>query len=160
MSGKGWKADTLSLTVSHIGEAGPLQRNFHFEGVSVVRWGDRLIDLHNAYDLEAFGTDLSGGEVNLSFTRNAHAIDPDGLPSRVTLTCGGTVRVAFNDLSAIAAPLHDEGIEIAYFDEGCDWLSFLDEDLARQQEPQGLYVSFINGFAVRIFCDEATFATQ
>ena len=76
------------------------------------------------------------------------------------MTCSDNVRVAFNDLRAIAAPLDDEGIEIAYFDQGCDWLSLLDEELARRQEPQGLHVSFINGFALRIFCEEATFATH
>lgn len=137
-----------------------MKRNFRFDGTSVVRWDERFIDLHNAYDLEGFGTDLSGGEVTLSFRRNEYAIDPDKLPSNVTLTCTGEARVAFNDLSAIAAPLDDEGIEIAYFDEGCDWLSFLDEDIARRQKPQGLHVSFGNEFAVRIFCDEVTFATH
>jgi hypothetical protein len=137
-----------------------VKRNFQFDFISVVRWQDRFIDLHNAYDLEGFGTDLNGGEVNLSFRRNGHAIDPEKLPSKVTLTCTGNVKVAFNDLSAIAAPLDDEGIEIAYFDEGCDWQSILDEDIARRQVPQGLHVSFINGLVVRIFCDEVTFATQ
>lgn len=138
----------------------PLKRNFEFDPMSVVRWGDRVVDLHNAYDLEHFGTDLSGSEVTLTFSRNGYAIDPGGLPSRVTLTCRGNVKVAFNNLGAIAAPIDDEGIEIAYFDEGCDWLSCLDEEIARRQEPQGLHVSFINGFAVRIFCDEATLATR
>src|SRR5688572_29282488 len=88
-------------------EARPLRRNFQFDGVSVVRWGDSFIDLHNAYDLEAFGTEPTGSEVYLSFKRNAHAIDPDRLPSKVALTCSGSVRVAFNDLTAIAAPLDD-----------------------------------------------------
>lgn len=137
-----------------------MKRNFEFGHVTVVRWGDRFIDLHNAYDLGHFGTEMSGSEVKLIFSRNGYAIDPSGLPSSVTLTCSGNVRVAFNDLSAIAAPLDSEGIEVAYFDEGCDWLSFLDEEIARQQEPQGLHVSFTNGFAVRIFCDEVTLVTQ
>jgi len=137
-----------------------LKRNFEFDHLTVVRWGDRFIDLHNAYDLHTFGTDMSGSEVKLTFRRNDYAIDPSILPSTVTLTCSGNVRVAFNNLSAIDAPLDSEGVEIAYFDEGCDWRSFLDEEIARRQEPQGLHVSFINGFAVRIFCDEATLATQ
>ena len=141
-------------------EASTLRRNFEFDGFSVVRWGDRFIDLHNAYDLESFGTDLTGREVRLSFTRNEHAIDPNKLPSKVTLACTGNVRVAFNNLGELAAPLNDEGIEIAYFDEGCDWLSFLDEGIARSQEPQGLHVSFINGLAVRIYCDEAALAVH
>lgn len=137
-----------------------MKRNFEFDGFSVVRWGDRFIDLHNAYDLESLGTDLTGSEVRLSFSRNEHAIDPHKLPSKVTLSCTGNVRVAFNNLGEIAAPLNDEGIEIAYFGEGCDWLSFLDEDIARSQEPQGLHVSFINGLAVRIFCDDAAIAVD
>jgi hypothetical protein len=137
-----------------------LIRNFEFDFVTVVRWSDRFVDLHNAYDLECFGTDLSGSEVKLAFGRNAHAIDPDRLPRRVTLTCSGNVRMAFNNLSDIAAALDGEDIEIAYFDEGCDWLSFLDEDLARRQEPQGLHVSFGNGLVIRIFCDKAIFATE
>jgi len=142
------------------GGAITLKRNFQFDGISVVRWGDRFIDLHNAYDLKSFGTDLTGREVKLSFTRNEHAIDHDKLPSKVTLSCTGNVRVAFNDLCEIAGPFDDEGIEIAYFDEGCDWLSFLDEGTAQSQEPLGLHVSFINGLAVRIFCDAATLTTQ
>lgn len=137
-----------------------MKRNFQFDGMTVVKWGDRLIDLHNAYDLVVFGTDLSGSEVELGFERNHHAIKPETLPSRVALKCRGNVRVAFNDLCAIAAPIDHEGIEIAYFDEGCDWLSFLDEELVKREEPQGLHISFINGFAVRIFCDEAIFAVQ
>lgn len=137
-----------------------MKRNFEFEPTTVICWGDRSIDLHNAYDLESFGTDMSGSEVKLSFRRNRHAIKPDELPSKVTLTCSGNVRLAFNDLSAIAAPLNNEGIEIAYFDEGCDWLSCTDEELAHSQEPLGLHVSFINGLAFRIFCDEARLDTE
>lgn len=138
-----------------------MKRNFEFYGFSVVRWGESSVDLHNAYDLESFGTDLTGRrKVELIFTRNEHAINPDKLPSKVTLSCAGNLRVAFNDLSKIAAPLNEEGTEIAYFDEGCDWLSFLDEEIARRQEPVGLHVSFINGLAVRIYCDEATLTTQ
>jgi len=137
-----------------------LKRNFKFDGFSVVRWGNNSIDLHNAYDLESFGTDLTGSEVELGFTRNEHAIDPDKLPSKVTLICTGNVKVAFNNLGAISASLDDQGIEIAYFDEGCDWLTFLDEDIARSQEPVGLHVSFVNGLAVRIFCNETTLTTQ
>lgn len=137
-----------------------LKRNFQFDSVSVIRWNSRLIDLHNAYDLQGFGTDLSGSETSLNFTRNKNAIDPDTLPPKVTLRCTGNVKLAFNDLGAIAAPLDDEGIEIAYFDQGCDWHSFLDEQIAARQEPQGLHVSFINGFVVRISCDMATLDTH
>jgi hypothetical protein len=137
-----------------------MKRNFEFDGFSVVRWDDRLIDLHNAYDLEGFGTDLDGSEVQLKFQRNGYVIEPDKLPLEVTLTCSGNVKVAFNDLAAIAAPLNEEGIEIAYFDADCDWRSFLDEEIAQRQLPQGLHVSFVNGLALRAFCDEATFAAE
>lgn len=137
-----------------------MKRNFEFDHFTIVRWGDRFIDLHNAYDLEHFGTDMGGHEVKLSFSRNHHAINPNSLPSSVTLTCSGKVRVAFNNLSAIAAPLAHEGIEIGYFDEDCDWDSFLEEQMTHRQEPQGLHVSFINGLSVRIFCEDATLVTQ
>lgn len=137
-----------------------MKRNFEFDGSSVIRWQDRLIDLHNAYDLCGFGTNLDGSEATLDFIRNEHAIAPDRLPPKVMLVCAGNVRMAFNDLGAIAAPIDEEGVEIAYFDEGCDWSSFLDEEIAKRQEPLGLHVSFINGFAVRIFCDETTLITH
>ena len=137
-----------------------MKRNFEFDSATVVRWDDRYIDLHNAYDLEHFGTDMTGNEVKLTFSRNRHAINASGVPASVELICNGNLRIAFNNLKAIAAPLDREGIEIAYFNEDCDWLSFLDEALARQREPQGLHISFINGFAVRIFCDEVRFAAQ
>jgi hypothetical protein len=137
-----------------------VKRNFQFDGFTVVRWRDRPIDLHNAYDFESFGTDPAGAEVKLTFARSGYAIDPDKLPETATLVCTGNVRLAFNDLTTISASLDSEGVEIAYFDDGCDWLSFLDEALARSQEPQGLHVSFTNGFALRIYCDEATFAVQ
>jgi len=131
-----------------------LKRNFEFDYISVVRWGDCLIDLHNDYNLKCFGTDLTGSQVKLSFTRNEYATNSQ-LPSEVTLSCTGNVSVAFNDLCDIAAPLDDEGIQIAYFDEECDWVSFLPEDIAATQHPLGLHVSFINGLVIRIFCDEA-----
>ncbi len=56
----------------------------------------------------------------LTFMRNEHAIAPDRLPEKVTLDCKGNVKVAFNDLTAFAAPASDEGVEIAYFHDGCD----------------------------------------
>lgn len=137
-----------------------MRRNFQFDHFTVVRWRDKLIDLHNAYDLATFGTDLSGGEVVLDFRRNEHALRPDELPVRVSLTCTGNVKVAFNDLTSIAAPLDKEGIELAYFDADCDWLSFLDEDLIRTHEPLGLHLMFSNRFTIRIFCDEVVLAAQ
>jgi hypothetical protein len=135
-----------------------MKRNFEFEVITVVRWGERFIDLHNAYDIDGFGTDLGGSEVRLSFVRNEYALDLE-LPSKVALVCSGNVKIAFNDLGLLAAPLNDEGIQIAYFNDACDWLSLLDEDTARSHPPQGLHVDFINGLAVRIFCDEAALTT-
>lgn len=138
-----------------------VKRNFKFDvdlsgGFSVIAYGDRVVDLHNAYDLDQFRTDLNGSEVELTFSRNEYAIDPEGLPAKVALRCTGNVRVAFNDLNEIAAPLNDEGIEIAYFVDD-DWPQFIDEETARRVEPLGLHISFINGLVVRVFCDEATF---
>ena|GEM_PF-1989604 len=137
-----------------------MKRNFQFDGMSVVRWGDRYIDLHNAYDLEGFGTGPAGDTVEIRFKRNAYAIDPINLPRNVTLRCTGRVRLAFNDLCKIPAPIDSAGIEIAYFDGECDWLSFLDEELAQRQEPEGLHLGFGGEFAVRIFCDETLFSAD
>jgi hypothetical protein len=132
-----------------------MRRNFAFDGITVVRWGKQGLDLHNDYDLRSFGTDLAATEARLTFNRNEHAIAPDRLPEKVTLECTGNVRVAFNDLTALTASLGDEAVELAYFREGCDWTSFLDEKLARQSEPKGLDVRFTNGLVIRIACDEA-----
>lgn len=133
-----------------------MKRNFELDDFTVLRWDDKLVDLHNAYDLEQFGTSISGSEIKLTFCRNGYALDPSGLPLSVTLTCSGNVRIAFNNLGAIAAPLDKEGIEIAYFDQDCGWQTFLDEKTARRYEPAGLHISFVNGFVIRIFCDQAT----
>lgn len=142
------------------GKGWTVKRNFKFGVISVAHWEGRLLDLHNDYDLEGFGTDLDGNAVSLNFVRNEHAIDPEALPLKLTLACTGNVKVAFNDLAAVAAPLNDGGIELAYFDDACDWLSYLDEDVARSQEPRGLHVSFNSGLAIRIFCDRAMLSTR
>jgi len=137
-----------------------VKRNFRLDHPSILNVAGKHIDLHNAYDLAAFGTDLDGGQASLVFSRNGHALDKNGLPSMVKLTCSGNVRIAFNDLCAVAAPINHEGIEIAYFDAECDWWSFLDEGIAQRQEPQGIYICFNNGFAIRIACDETTASTS
>lgn len=134
-----------------------MKRNFEFDVQSAVRWHGRLVDLHNDYDLDRFGTDLNGTEVTLDFRRNEYAVHPEALPARVRLSCTGNLKLAFNDLCALAAPVNDEGIEVAYFDEHCDWQSLTDEKLAKTQEPRGLRLEFINGLTVRVFCDEAIF---
>lgn len=137
-----------------------MKRNFQFDDVSIVRWGDQCIDLHNAYDLERFATNRAGDEIEIRFKRNAHAIDPGSLPATVTLRCAGEARLAFNDLCVIMAPITNEAVEIAYFDEGCDWLSFLDEPMAQRQEPQGLHLAFDSGLVIRVFCGEAKFTVD
>ncbi len=133
-----------------------MKRNFELDDFTVLRWDDKLVDLHNAYDLGQFGTNISGNEIKLIFCRNEYALDPSGLPLSVTLTCSGNVRIAFNNLGTITAPLDKEGIEIAYFDPDCDWRTFLDEETARRYEPAGLHISFVNGLIIRIFCEQAT----
>lgn len=137
-----------------------MQRNFEFDrqsgGFSVIQFGDRVIDLHNAYDLERFGTAPDGSEVELCFVRNEYAIDPETLPAKAMLRCGGNVRLAFNDLRLLAAPSSEEGIEIAYFDMACDWSSFTTEDMANRQHPDGMHVSFTNGLVVRVYCETVT----
>ena len=135
-----------------------MKRNFEFDGFSVIRWGDRSIDLHNDYELESLGSDITGSEARLAFTQIEHA---EGLPSKVTLTCTGNVTVAFNDLRALERSLQHEGIDLAYFAEDCDWQSFIDEEMARSQAPLGLHLGFSpSDLTIRIFCDEARLATE
>jgi hypothetical protein len=134
-----------------------MKRNFKFDGITVVLLDDKFIDLHNAYDLDLLGTDMDANAATLSFSRNKYAINPDSLPPQVALRCSGSVKVAFNDLNLIVAPLNGEGIEIAYFDEHCDWESYIDETIAIQQEPIGLHVNFMNDLIVRIYCETVTF---
>jgi hypothetical protein len=134
-----------------------MNRNFKFSDTSVIRLGDKFIDLHNAYDLDLLGTDVDANAATLSFSRNQWAINPEALPPKVVLRCSGNVKVAFNNLNLIVAPLNDEGIEIAYFDANCDWDSYIDETIAIQQEPIGLHVNFMNDLIVRIYCETVTF---
>lgn len=133
-----------------------LKRNFWFAGITVIRFGDRLIDVHNSYDLECFGTDISGDTLSLSFSRSRYALDQESLPRNVTLRCTGNLKLALNNLNLIAAPLDFEGIEIAYFDRDCGWDSCIDENMAATQEPLGLHIGFINGLVVRVYCELAT----
>lgn len=137
-----------------------MKRNFEFDVMTIVKWDGKLIDLHNCYDLETFGTDFGGTVFEMAFRQNAFAIPPHELPEMVTLSCSGNLRIVFNDLCAIAAPIVDEGIEIAYFNDECGWRSFLTEELAREWGVQGLHVSFVNGLTVRIFCDEVVLTTM
>lgn len=33
-----------------------MKRNFEFDFVTVVRWAEEVLDLHNDYELKSFGT--------------------------------------------------------------------------------------------------------
>ncbi len=132
-----------------------MERNFRLDHISAIRFHDRTIDLHNAYDLDGFCTTLSGNEAALRFIRNGHAIRSETLPLRVELRCTGNVGIAFNDLGAINAPFGRHNVEIAYFDSSCDWSSFTDEAIAARQEPDGLHVCLAGDLVIRIYCDKA-----
>lgn len=57
-----------------------MRRDFEFDGMSVVEWSDKHIDLHNAYDILTFGTSREGEAALLAFRRNSRASNPDSLP--------------------------------------------------------------------------------
>ena len=52
-------------------------------------------------------------------------------------------------------PLRGDTVEVAYFDDECDWDSILDEELADRQGFEGLHISFSGGFVLRIRADAA-----
>lgn len=134
-----------------------MQRNFKFDGFSVVHFEGQIIDLHNAYEIECIGTSAEGDTATLTFRRNQYAINPKSLPDRISLRCTGNVKVAFNNLNHVIGPLNEEGIEVAYFDEHCDWDSLIDEEIAETQKPLGLHLQFMNDLVVRIYCESITF---
>ena len=137
-----------------------MRRNFKFDGFSVIHFGGQIIDLHNAYDIECIGTSEDGDAATLTFRRNQHAINPERLPERVSLSCTGNVKVAINNLNHVVGPLNEEGIEVAYFDEHCDWDSLIDEETAATQKPLGLHLQFMNELVVRIYCEAVTFESH
>ena len=62
-----------------------MKRNFRFDPISVIPYEGRTIDLHNAYDLDHFGSDPEGREVVLQFARNEHAMDQTAAPPPVVV---------------------------------------------------------------------------
>ena len=134
--------------------------NFVIHAFAEVIVADRAIDLHNLYGVANITTDQAGDRLTLRFNRDHRWPGPDGLPEAVTLTCSGNLKLAFNDLVDAPVPLREDAVELAYFDEHCEWDSFLDEDLAAIQGFEGLQVSFSGGLVLRIRADvaEVTFS--
>lgn len=125
-------------------------KNFTMHGFAELIVAGRTIDLHNLYCVAGITTDLAGGKLTVRFHRDHRWAGPDGVPDAVTLTCSGNLRLAFNDLVDAPVPLREDAVELAYYDEHCDWDFFLDEDLAAKQGFEGLHLSFSGGLVLRI----------
>jgi hypothetical protein len=133
-------------------------KNFTLHAFGEVIVADRAIDLHNLYGAASISTDLSGDAVTLRFQRDHQRPGPDGLPEAVIFTCSGNLNLAFSDLLDAPVPLRDDVVELAYYNEHCDWDAFLDEDLAATQGFEGLHLSFSGGLVLRIRADVAEVA--
>jgi hypothetical protein len=133
-------------------------KNFTIYAYAEVIVADRAIDLHNLYGVASISTDLAGDAVTLRFQRDHQWSGPDPLPEAVILTCSGNLKIAFNDLVHASVPLPDDAVEVAYYDQHCEWDSFLDEELAATQGFEGLHISFSGGFVLRISADIAEIA--
>jgi len=133
-----------------------MQKNFSIGAMGAeVIVGASPIDLHNLYSTSDISTDLAGDTITLAFDRDHRWKGPDALPERVLLKCSGNLRIAFNNLAGTAVPVGEDAVEIAYYDAGCGWEHFLDEDLATSQGFEGLHISFSGGLVLRITCASA-----
>ena len=132
-----------------------MRKNFSIHGFAEVMVARTAIDLHNLYSVSSITTDRAGDTLTVTFQRDNQLSGPEGLPTVVTLTCSGNLRVAFNDLVDTPVPLRDDAVELAYYDEDCEWDSFLDESLAAFQGFEGLQLSFSGGLVLRIRSDVA-----
>jgi hypothetical protein len=144
-----------------------MQKNFSMRGIAELVVGGKPIDLHNLYRATSISTDVAGSAITLVFQRDHEWQGPEDLPERVTLTCSGNVKLAFNDLALLTAPLSNCAVEVAYFDGDCGWDEFLDEGLATRQGLEGLHFNFEgpdfsldDNFVLRIMCDIAEAATS
>ena len=133
-------------------------KNFTIYAFAEVIVADRAIDLHNLYDVASISTDLAGDAVTLRFQRNHQWQGPDGLPEAVILTCSGNLKIAFKNLVDAPVPLREDAVELAYYDDHCEWNAFLDEDLATKHGFEGLHISFSGGLVLRIRADIAEVA--
>jgi hypothetical protein len=132
-----------------------MDRNFRFDGATIVLFEGRRFDLHNDYDLVDFGTDLSGDEATLRFVKSPYAFP--GSPDRLRMICRGNLGWAFSNL---ISDIDNSGFEMAYFDRGLPWNCILTEDLADTGRIAGLHIDMQSGAVVRIFCDVVEFVVE
>lgn len=152
----GWKADIDAARCS--ATKSPMLKNFTIHAFAEVIVADRAIDLHNLYGVASISTDVAGDAVTLRFQRDHQWSGPEALPETVILTCSGNVKIDFNDLVDAPVPLRDDAVEVAYYDEHCEWDTFLDEELATNQGFEGLHIGFSGGLVLRIRADVAEVA--
>ncbi len=122
-----------------------MQKNFTVQAFAEVIVADRAIDLHNLYGVASISTDGAGDTVAVRFQRDRQWSGPEALPETVILTCTGNLKIAFNDLVDAPVPLRDDAVEVAYYDEHCEWDTFLDEELATNQASRGSTSAFQGG---------------
>ena len=137
-----------------------MRKNFSIHAFAEVIVAQKVIDLHNLYSVGSISTDRSGDTLTVTFQRDDEWPGPEGLPDEVTLTCSGNLKITFNNLVDAPVPLRDDAVEVAYYDEDCEWDSFLDESLAAFQGFEGLHLSFSGGLVLRIRADVAEMATS
>ncbi|WP_447723967.1 hypothetical protein [Sphingomonas koreensis] len=133
-----------------------MQRNFVLgAGGAEIVTGGRAIDVHNLYNVAILGTDPLGATMTIVFQRDHQWPGPEDLPERLTLTCSGNLKVAFNDLLDLPVPLGSDAVELAYYADHCDWDAQLDESLAAAHGFEGLELRFSGGLALRVRSDRA-----
>lgn len=132
-----------------------MHKNFSIHNFAEVIVDRKVVDLHNLYSVGSISTDRAGETLTVTFRRRSGWPGPEGLPAQVTLSCSGNLKIAFNNLVDSPVLLRDDAVEVAYYDDHCDWDSFLDESLAAVQGFQGLHLSFSGGLVLRVRSDVA-----
>ncbi len=133
-------------------------KNFTIHAFAEMIVADRAIDLHNLYRVFSISTDFAGDAATERRHRDHQWPGPEALPEAVILTCSGNLKIAVNDLVDAPVPLRDDAVEVAYYDDHCEWDTFLDEELAANQGFEGLHISFSGGLVLRIRADVAEVA--
>ncbi|MBA2466307.1 MAG: hypothetical protein H0V46_01715 [Sphingomonas sp.] len=127
-----------------------MRKNFSIHGFAEVIVAGKAIDVHNLYGVGTISTDRAGDTLTVRFQRDNKWPGPEGLPDEVTLTCSGNLKITFNNLVTHPGDLRADAVEVAYYDEDCEWDFFLDESLAESQGFDGLHLSFSSGLVLRI----------
>jgi hypothetical protein len=132
-----------------------MEKNFTIHAFAELHSAGREIDIHNLYGAVELGTDLEGQTITLRFKRDHRWKGPERLPELVTLTCTGSLSIAFNDLIDTPVPLRTDCVDLGYYDDHCEWDAMLDEELAQRQGFVGLHFAFSGGLVLRVRAEKA-----